>query len=71
MLGYRPHNKKKKLLIYSYNVLYLFAVITGGTDGIGKHYALELARRGINIVIVSRNPEKLKAVATEIGSYFI
>lgn len=43
-----------------------WAVVTGATDGIGKQYALELARRGINIVIISRNPEKLKNVAAEI-----
>ncbi|XP_075991849.1 inactive hydroxysteroid dehydrogenase-like protein 1 [Anticarsia gemmatalis] len=43
-----------------------WAVVTGGTDGIGKQYAKELARRGINLVIISRNPEKLKTVATEI-----
>lgn len=43
-----------------------WAVITGGTDGIGKQYALELARRGINIIIISRNPDKLRAVAKEI-----
>ncbi|XP_028042141.1 inactive hydroxysteroid dehydrogenase-like protein 1 [Bombyx mandarina] len=43
-----------------------WAVVTGGTDGIGKHYAKELARRGLNVVIISRNPEKLKATVTEI-----
>ncbi|CAB3231525.1 unnamed protein product [Arctia plantaginis] len=41
-------------------------MVTGGTDGIGKQYAMELARLGINLVIISRNPEKLKAVANEI-----
>lgn len=43
-----------------------WAVVTGGTDGIGKQYAMELARRGIHIVIISRNPEKLRNVASEI-----
>ncbi|XP_041977521.1 inactive hydroxysteroid dehydrogenase-like protein 1 [Aricia agestis] len=43
-----------------------WAVITGSTDGIGKHYAMELAQRGINIVLISRNPEKLKNVAEHI-----
>lgn len=45
----------------------LFSVVTGGTDGIGKQYAIELAKLGINIIIISRNPEKLKTVANEIG----
>ncbi|CAH0689399.1 unnamed protein product [Chilo suppressalis] len=43
-----------------------WAAVTGSTDGIGKHYALELARRGFNVVLISRNPDKLRAVATEI-----
>ncbi|XP_073941299.1 inactive hydroxysteroid dehydrogenase-like protein 1 [Choristoneura fumiferana] len=43
-----------------------WAVVTGSTDGIGKHYALELARRGLNIVLISRNPDKLRNVATDI-----
>ncbi|XP_023942979.1 inactive hydroxysteroid dehydrogenase-like protein 1 [Bicyclus anynana] len=43
-----------------------WAVITGSTDGIGKQYALELAQRGLNVVLISRNPDKLKSVAEEI-----
>ncbi|KAG6452966.1 inactive hydroxysteroid dehydrogenase-like protein 1 [Manduca sexta] len=43
-----------------------WAVVTGGTDGIGKNYAMELAQRGISLVIISRNPDKLKTVAGEI-----
>ncbi|CAH0726356.1 unnamed protein product, partial [Brenthis ino] len=43
-----------------------WAAITGSTDGIGKQYALELAQRGINVVLISRNPDKLKNVAEEI-----
>lgn len=42
-------------------------MVTGSTDGIGKSYALELARLGINIVLISRSDDKLKAVAEEIG----
>ncbi|KAL8219758.1 UNVERIFIED_CONTAM: hypothetical protein K2H54_032961 [Gekko kuhli] len=44
----------------------LFAVVTGATAGIGKAYAHELARRGLNVVLISRSMEKLKQVATEI-----
>ncbi|XP_050514476.1 inactive hydroxysteroid dehydrogenase-like protein 1 isoform X2 [Diabrotica virgifera virgifera] len=43
-----------------------WALITGCTDGIGKAYAFELAKRGINIVLVSRNEEKLKKTAQDI-----
>lgn len=43
-----------------------WAVVTGATDGIGKGYASELAKRGLNIVLVSRTPHKLQNVAAEI-----
>ncbi|KAM5171242.1 very-long-chain 3-oxoacyl-CoA reductase-like [Mantella aurantiaca] len=43
-----------------------WAVITGATDGIGKSYAKELAKMGFNVVLISRNLEKLKKVAAEI-----
>lgn len=44
-----------------------FIVVTGGTDGIGKAYARELARRGMDIIIISRNKEKLDKTAQDIG----
>uniref|UniRef100_A0A0N5C8K4 Very-long-chain 3-oxoacyl-CoA reductase n=1 Tax=Strongyloides papillosus TaxID=174720 RepID=A0A0N5C8K4_STREA len=43
-----------------------WAVITGSTDGIGKAYAIELAKSGFNIVLISRNPTKLNDVKQEI-----
>ncbi|XP_032979430.1 17-beta-hydroxysteroid dehydrogenase type 3 [Rhinolophus ferrumequinum] len=43
-----------------------WAVITGAGDGIGKAYSFELARRGLNVVLISRTLEKLQAVAAEI-----
>ncbi|XP_062137240.1 hydroxysteroid dehydrogenase-like protein 1 [Drosophila sulfurigaster albostrigata] len=43
-----------------------WAAVTGSSDGIGKEYAKELARHGINVVLIARNEEKLKAVANEI-----
>ncbi|PSN44936.1 Inactive hydroxysteroid dehydrogenase-like protein 1 [Blattella germanica] len=49
-----------------YILLFLFSVVTGSTDGIGKAYALELAKRGVNIVLISRTQSKLDAVAFEI-----
>lgn len=45
-----------------------WAVVTGSTDGIGRAYALELAKRGVNIVLVSRNQKKLDDVVVEITS---
>ncbi|KAG8550504.1 hypothetical protein GDO81_024737 [Engystomops pustulosus] len=43
-----------------------WAVVTGATDGIGKAYAEELARRGMCIVLISRTQEKLDEVAQAI-----
>ncbi len=42
-------------------------MVTGSTDGIGKAYAFELAKKGLKIILVSRNNEKLEQVATEIS----
>ncbi|XP_074131078.1 very-long-chain 3-oxoacyl-CoA reductase [Sminthopsis crassicaudata] len=47
-----------------------WAVVTGSTDGIGKSYAEELAKRGMKIVLISRSQEKLKEVANEIREKF-
>jgi len=43
-----------------------WAVITGCTDGIGKEFALQLAQKGFNVVLVSRTLAKLEALAEEI-----
>jgi len=43
-----------------------WAVVTGSTDGIGKAYAFELAKKGFDIVLISRTADKLKQVAKEI-----
>ncbi|XP_075045000.1 hydroxysteroid dehydrogenase-like protein 1 [Mixophyes fleayi] len=43
-----------------------WAVVTGATDGIGKAYAEELASHGVNIILVSRNIEKLQKVSGAI-----
>lgn len=43
-----------------------WAVVTGATDGIGKAYAKKLAEMGLNIVLISRTPAKLKETKIEI-----
>uniref|UniRef100_A0A2P2I3Z9 Inactive hydroxysteroid dehydrogenase-like protein 1 n=2 Tax=Hirondellea gigas TaxID=1518452 RepID=A0A2P2I3Z9_9CRUS len=45
-----------------------WAVVTGCTDGIGKAYCHELAKDGLNIVLISRSMDKLNAVAEELKS---
>ncbi|KAL5171168.1 Very-long-chain 3-oxoacyl-CoA reductase 1 [Glycine soja] len=47
-----------------------WAVVTGPTDGIGKSFAFELARKGLNLVLVGRNPDKLKDVSDSIAARF-
>lgn len=43
-----------------------WAVVTGATDGIGKAYAKALAKKGLNVVLISRTRSKLEEVAKEI-----
>jgi 17beta-estradiol 17-dehydrogenase / very-long-chain 3-oxoacyl-CoA reductase len=47
-----------------------WALVTGSTDGIGKAYAIELAKRGLNVILISRTKEKLEQVANEIQSKY-
>ena len=44
------------------------AVVTGGSKGIGKAIALELAREGVDIAIAARSPDVLSATAEEIAA---
>lgn len=46
-----------------------WAVITGATNGIGKAFAEQLARKGLDIVLISRSLEKLEEVTAEIKQY--
>jgi 17beta-estradiol 17-dehydrogenase / very-long-chain 3-oxoacyl-CoA reductase len=43
-----------------------WAVVTGPTSGIGRSMAFELARRGLNVVLVGRDPDKLRDVSDTI-----
>ena len=43
-----------------------WALITGASDGIGKQYALELAREGFNIVLMGRDKAKTEEAASEV-----
>ncbi|KAK4054801.1 hypothetical protein OIV83_000725 [Microbotryomycetes sp. JL201] len=43
-----------------------WAVVTGATAGIGRDFALQLARAGFNIVLASRSQSKLDEIAQEI-----
>ena len=43
------------------------AIVTGGSQGIGKAIARELAREGVNVAIVARKKEPLEAAAKELS----
>lgn len=46
-------------------------MVTGGTDGIGKAYTFELARRGLRkFVLIGRNEKKLEDVKIQLGTHF-
>jgi 17beta-estradiol 17-dehydrogenase / very-long-chain 3-oxoacyl-CoA reductase len=47
-----------------------WAVVTGATDGIGEAIAYELARAGLNLVLVSRTPAKLETTANGLREKF-
>ena len=43
------------------------AIVTGGSRGIGKAIARELALEGVDVAIAARNPERLEAAANELA----
>ncbi|KAK9509332.1 hypothetical protein O3M35_006673 [Rhynocoris fuscipes] len=58
-----PKLCKKEDLVKKYGP---WAVITGSTDGIGKEFAMEYAKRGLNICLISRSISKLQDTANQI-----
>jgi hypothetical protein len=46
------------------------AVVTGGNSGIGAALARELAARDWQCVLIARNEERLRSVATEVGGEY-
>lgn len=47
-----------------------WAVVTGSSEGIGKAYARELAKRGVNVVLISRGENRLYKTARDIENDF-
>lgn len=46
------------------------ALITGASSGIGTTFAHELASKGMNVILLARNEERLRTLATEIAEKF-
>ena len=42
------------------------ALITGGSDGLGKATAIAMGREGVRVAICARNPERLERAADDI-----
>ncbi|MEG1700481.1 MAG: SDR family NAD(P)-dependent oxidoreductase [Alistipes sp.] len=56
-VGHKPHDTR-------------CAIVTGGSSGVGEQYAMQLAERGYNIVLVSNLPDKNQTVATQIKTQY-
>ena len=48
----------------------VWALVTGASDGIGYAFAEELSRRGFNIILHGRNPQKLDNVKANLNRLF-
>jgi uncharacterized protein len=58
---------KKKLLPQKFTAKYgPWALVAGASEGLGAAFAEQLAEAGINLVLVARRLEKLKAFAAEL-----
>ncbi len=43
-----------------------WAVIVGGSEGVGSAFARKLAERGLNLLLIARKPEPLKETAAQV-----
>lgn len=72
LLLYLSHSLYNLIKIYTSNKILTpskpdeFVIITGCTNGLGKSLALDLARQGFNLVLISRNQQYLDLLRAEV-----
>jgi len=47
-----------------------WAIITGASEGIGREYAVQLAKKGMNVILMARTKSKLDALVQHIESSY-
>src|SRR5512135_121624 len=60
------HRRRKMSVLEKFDMHGKTAVVTGGSQGLGKAMALGLAEAGCNIVIADINPETMEKTVNEI-----
>ena len=63
---YRKFLRPPKNLFLTYGQKDSWALVTGASDGIGKVFCDSLAKRGFNVCLIARNPEKLELARKEL-----
>lgn len=61
------HKLKKLKFIWPTTNIEEWAIITGGTDGIGREFVDKLWMYGYNIIVISRSEEKLNKLTQKFG----
>lgn len=62
----RQFIRTQKDLLKTYGGNDTWAVVTGGSDGVGEQFCRDLAKLGFNICIISRNEQKMNEKLDDI-----
>src|SRR5687767_15189860 len=66
-MGEAPMPRGRTMAYKGLDVSGKAVLVTGGTSGIGRAIALGFAQAGAKVVAGSTNPEKVSAIAKELG----